>query len=338
MKVALITTTINVPTVLALYRKLGPDVRFFVALDKKTPEKAVNYLAHDISNVEIGWLGTQMNWKCSELIGWNTDSRRNIAVLEALKWGAEVIISIDDDMVPLHADFFSHINRIFSEPFSGLQLGSSGHWFDAGQYTNPPARQRGLPAEYDIVCEPTHVHAVTVGALQGSILGVPDSDAMTAIVNRPVINTVTDTLRSGFVVDPHAKAVFNSQITAFRRELAPAFFQFYKAQGRNTDIIASVIMRRTMRDRNLYTYYGPPVGYHARQKRPLLNDLKAELWGIENIDAFQDFMDYTRTDKPIQGSCVPQLRMMYESMPVKLLPPEARACALAWLSDCEQVL
>ena len=40
MKTALITTTVNIPTVLALYRKLGPDVSFFVAADEKTPEIA----------------------------------------------------------------------------------------------------------------------------------------------------------------------------------------------------------------------------------------------------------------------------------------------------------
>ena len=35
-KIALITTTINVPEVLALYRQCDQEVRFFVAGDQKT--------------------------------------------------------------------------------------------------------------------------------------------------------------------------------------------------------------------------------------------------------------------------------------------------------------
>ena len=364
MKIGLVTTTINEPRVLELYRKLSYDTRFFVVGDLKTPHAELLAVKEQL-NTGAAWYRNDpkykddpfthwacdtfsyyspedqkaLNYKSSDLIGWNTDSRRNIALLEAIKWGAEVIISIDDDMVPLHNDFFTHIDTVFSQSFSGLQLGAPGYWFDAGQFTNPPARQRGLPAEYAIVSNPGFVHNVSIGALQGSILGVPDTDAMTAIVNRPVITSMTSTLEAGFVVDPAAYSVFNSQITAFRRELAPAFFQFYKAQGRNTDIIASVIMRRVMRDRGLYTYYGKPVGYHARQKRPLINDLKAELWGIENIEAFQEFMDSTRNPgQTVHGPVTAQLRTMYACLPEKICSPEMRACALAWLEDCEAVL
>ena len=38
MKTALITTTINVPTVLELYRQHGPDVAFFAVLDRKSAD------------------------------------------------------------------------------------------------------------------------------------------------------------------------------------------------------------------------------------------------------------------------------------------------------------
>ena len=36
------------------------------------------------------------------LTGWNTDRRRNFALLEALKWGADLIVSVDDDMIPMN--------------------------------------------------------------------------------------------------------------------------------------------------------------------------------------------------------------------------------------------
>lgn len=338
MKTALITTTINVPTVLALYRKLGPDVKFFIALDHKTPFKALSKWGFDANN---SWLTPdfQKQWKCSELIGWNTDSRRNIALLEALKWGADLIISVDDDMIP-YPGFFLHIENMLSMPYSGLCLGESQQWIDTGQFTIPPARQRGLPFVTQSVATPTHVHDVQIGAMQGIILGVPDTDASTTVVNRPCVLGATDILNRGFVVDRNAKAVFNSQLTAFRRELAPAFFQHYKMQGRNTDIIASVIMRRLMRDRNLYTYYGPPAGFHARTWRDPFKDMRAEQWGVENIDKLCDYFDQTDViPNLIQGPAIPQLRAIWGDLKHSAwMPKEACECALAFLDDCESVL
>src|ERR1700758_1270639 len=100
MKVALVTTTIFVPHVLRLYRRCDPDVRFFIAGDWKTPLEA-NTLAGEIKNAWVIYPEMQREWKCSELIGWNCIQRRNIATLEALKWGADIIVFVDDDNIPV---------------------------------------------------------------------------------------------------------------------------------------------------------------------------------------------------------------------------------------------
>ena len=52
MKTALITTTINVPRVLELYRKLDSEARFFVALDQKTPPEAYEF-CNNLPNYEV---------------------------------------------------------------------------------------------------------------------------------------------------------------------------------------------------------------------------------------------------------------------------------------------
>lgn len=337
MKTALITTTINFPTVLALYRKLGPDVRFFVAIDEKTPEEAANFLAYDLPNTQISYL--KHEWKCSPLLGYNTDSRRNIALLEAVKWGAEIIVSIDDDMIPMSPDFFQRIEDTLISPYSGLCFGAEGEWFNATSQTMPPTRQRGLPTNF-YVNHPGRgfVHNVQIGAMQGIILGTPDTDASTTIVNRPFVHSVTDIARSGFVVDTSAKAVFNSQITAFRRELAPAFAQFYKWQGRNTDIFASLIMRRIMRDRDLYTFYGPPTGFHARSDRHPIGDLKTEMWGAENVERFTKYLDENNVlDK--RESVLEQLRALHFDLGAcAYWSKQASEAALAFLDDMKSVL
>ncbi len=338
MKTALITTSINVPTVLALYRKLGPDVRFFVAIDEKTPEEAANFFAYDLPNVQIHYL--KHEYKCSPLLGYSTDSRRNLALLDALEWGAEIILSIDDDMIPDMGDlFFESIKHRMTGLFSGVQFDAFG-WFDAGQYTLPIARQRGLP--YFPILHPEYSFAndVQIGAMQGIILGTPDTDASTTVVQHPFVHSATDVLKNGFVVGLDTHAVFNSQITSFRRELAPCFFQFYKTQGRNTDIIASVIMRRIMRDLNLYTYYGPPSGFHARTWRDPFKDMKAEQWGVENIEALAGYLDNTKVWETAQAdiSVTNRLRGMYDDIPIALMSVEHKECALAFLDDCEKVL
>ena len=337
MRTALITTTINVPTVLALYRKYGPGIPFFIAGDHKTPREAYEFCA-DLGDCTLYSPEHQvaLGYKSSELIGWNTDSRRNIALLEALKAGAEIIISIDDDMMPYGRDFFPDFTRRFYNLFSGLQLGEEQHWTDAGQFTIPPARQRGLPLIEIGGNKFSFVNDVQIGVVQGTILGVPDTDAVTAISEAPLVTSATDILKNGFVIHPDANAVFNSQIMCFRRELAPAFAQFYRWHGRNTDIFASLIMRRIMRDQNLYTYFGPPAGFHARTWRPPSNDLKAEMFGLEWIEALARFLDACILP---HKSVLENLRLLWRALGEPgMLQPESAEAALAFLDDCESVL
>lgn len=334
MKIALITTTINVPRVLSLYRAHDPDVMFFVAGDVKTPPEAFDYCAEELGNCR--YLSPEIQrglpHKSLKHTPWSSDTRRNIALLEALKWGAEIIISIDDDMIPLEPSFFWEMVHPLKQPFDGLQLGMPKQWFNAGEFATPVTKQRGLPYDTQFFSSAAGVTNAQIGAAQGIILGVPDTDACTAITNTPLILNTSDVLKAGFVVDPAARAIFNSQTTSFRRELAPAFAQMYPAQGRNTDIFASLLMRRIMRERNLYTYFGPPASFHARQFRPLLNDLNAEMLGINNIVAFADYLDRA----PIEGkSVIEDCRVLVEGFDARFFPREFWE---AWLSDCADVL
>src|SRR5208282_6255071 len=329
MRVGLITTTVNIPTVLSLYRKLGPDVEFFVAGDLNTPVAAKEF-CNALPNCRFITPQEQERWKSSALIGFKSDSRRNFALLEAIEWGAEIIVSVDDDMLASEF-FFGEIADNFDVPHSGLCAGVPGQWFDAGKFTIPPAAQRGLPVHYGFANAFEPVVDAEIGVVQGIILGVPDTDSLTAITNEPRIYSVTDVLRNGFVVRPDALTVFNSQNTAFRRELAPGFAQFYKWQGRNTDIFASLIMRRLMQSMGLYTYYGPPMGFHARRPRPLLNDLKSEMYGLEHIVEFSEAINF---EFDTASSLVEKLEEMYASLNLLVWWHEDNThAAMAFLED-----
>lgn len=331
MKIALVTTTVHVPKVLQLYRKLDPDVVFFVAGDRKTPLEAKEFCG-SISDCNYLTPQYQERYRSSEAIGWNTDSRRNIAVLEALKWGADVVISADDDMIPLTLDWGRQFAAAFDTSYDGIQFGVPRLWFDAGRLTVPIAKQRGIPFGFGNTWRPSFVTDAKIGMVQGIILGVPDTNATMAIEQAPVVHSASDILRSSFVFHRQAFAVVNSQWTAFRAELAPAFMQHYKTQQRNTDIFASLLMRRLMVERDLYTYFGPPPAFHAREPRPLIGDLKAEMYGQEHIGEWADYLYRS----PIKAeSVLDDCRILVEAC--GFLPSEFKECAFKFYEDVERL-
>lgn len=337
MKTALITTTINVPHVLALYRKYGPDVRFFVAGDLKTPDAAA--MGSDAPHYMSADYQKSLGYKCSALIGWNCIQRRNIALLEALKWGADVIVSIDDDNIPIGDNYFKNARQLGENlPFNGLLASSPTRWFDVGQLLNPVSPHRGFP--HDKAAQPCFASVVDahVGVAAGICLGDPDISAVTRIANGPTVHSVSELLRAGVVTDPKQTwTVFNTQNSAFIRELAPAMF-CPPGLGRYDDIVASLITQRIMREKNLHVHFGKPFVWQQRNAHDLTKDLSAELWGMLNIKNVADRLDnlaLAQTD-----SVVGQVRRIYTVFHdhVEWFPKQASEAALAFLDDLEGVL
>lgn len=343
MKTALITTTINVPTVLALYRKLGPDVAFFVAADEKTPLEAYEFCA-TIPNCEIYSPDRQrdLGYACSELLGWNCVERRNIALLEAVKWGADVVVTIDDDNVPTNPDYFWQATGVDKKaltwtrlPFNGIKASSPTGWFDPGALLVPQTKHRGFPIsiESEPVFEP--VIDAKVGVAQGLCLGDPDIDAVTRIATAPIIHSVSELGRAGIVVDPSCWTVFNTQNTAFIRELAPAMFQM-PGVGRYSDIYASLITQRVMRERGLHVHFGQPFIWQQRNQHDLIRDLRQEIDGMANVGSLAGWLN----GYEFEGESPLMLaRIIHENLrDLSWWPRIASEAALAFLDDMESVL
>lgn len=347
MKVALVTTTINVPHVLALYAAqwLGVgELKFFIAGDLKTPHTEV-VAATDLIDVATLYLtpASQKGWKCSELLGWDTDARRNIAILEALKWGADVLVSVDDDNLPL-APYFADIDTAFVGTFSGILVSGFNNWFDPGRLLVSPATARGFPTTEDSTrwrCD--GIITAEIGVVAGTCLGDPDVDAVTRIVQKPEIHNASELLRNGVVVDPHTWTVFNSQNTAYLRELAPAMFIMPGSGtslgfGRNCDIFASLIAQRVMRAHGLHVRHGRPFVWQQRNPHDLVNDLRGEVQAMAQLKDVAEYLNAYDFDSPADP-VLHHTRMLWTDMP--LWYPEfgaARKAALAFLDDCEQVL
>lgn len=339
MKVALVTTTINVPTVLRLYRAYGPEVMFFVAGDLKTHDgcgelvRSLGYKSYYISPDDQ----KALDYKCSELLGWNTLSRRNIATLEALKYGADIIVFIDDDNLAMNEFYFADHIKNLTSLHCGIKAGSTSGWFDVGTLLyndgdNCAVSHRGFPHDVNGQGMFQSVVDAKVGVNAGICMGDPDCSATTRIARAPIVHHAPCLLDSGIVVDNRTKTVFNSQNVAFIRELAPAMFMM-PGVGRYDDIYASLICHRVMRERDLHVKFSRPFVWQERNDHDLIKDLRAEIDGMDNIVRFAQQLDSIPIAKL---SVIESVRAIYTFDDI--LPTKAVQAAHAFLDDCEKVM
>lgn len=336
MRIALVTTTINLPTVLHLYRKCSSAVKFFVTGDTKSPDDDIVHTFTADKHFEYFSFDKQetLGYKCFPLIGPKSIQLRNIAFLEAAKWGAEIIVSIDDDNIPLDRAYFNDFERALTHPCNGLEVSSDNGWFDVGQLFNPTAKHRGFP--HNIL--PANQFRATVdaqiGIAAGLCLGDPDIDASTRMVAKPIVHHISEILRSGVTVHPGTHTVFNSQNTAIRRSLLPAWGMI-PFVGRMDDIYASLIVQRIMRERNLCVRFGPPMIWQQRNQHNLVKDMRGEIDGYENVEKLASILDQII----LPGiSVIQDCRMIWGVLGnCDWMPARSTEAMLAWLDDCEAV-
>ena len=332
MKIALCTTTIHIPHALKLMRMWSADARFFVATDKRTPTRELETLGVDNSMCMRGEY-----WRCSEAIGWNTLARRNIAFLEALRWGADVIYSWDNDNIPVSELHFVPFNGTWvfdGIKVTGADIWPGQSWFDPGTLLIPATRHRGFPHAYDRKLKAEPVTDAKVGIAAGLIIGDPDIDATTRMEHHPDIGHVHLLGQTGVVVDPHTWTVFNSQNTAVIRELIPSWFMA-PGCGRHDDIFASLVVQRVMRERGYHAHFGPPICFQQRNPHDLLVDLRAEIDGMSNVTKMAELLD--AIPLPLK-SVVDDTRIIYEALAhAEWYPKQACTAAFAWLDDCREL-
>lgn len=325
-RVAVATTTINIPHALELMRACDPFVQFFVAGDRKTPVETAAFV-NAIENARYIPPSEQNRWECSELIGWNCIQRRNVAILEALEWGADIIVLWDDDNIPIDINYFDHFVSRFAYPFNGPGVIGFDYWFDPGNLLKPKAKHRGFPCNVKSLWSVKPMVNANIGVCAGLCLGDPDIDAVTRIATAPEVHGVSELARSGVVVDPSTWTVYNSQNSAFIRALAPFMFML-PGCGRYDDIYASLICQWTMRRRGLHVHFGPPMIWQSRNPHDLMRDLYGEIEGMGKIKRFAEFLALYNPDS--EEGLSEALR--------GLLPFETIEAMQAWQRDVERVL
>lgn len=332
MKIALCTTTINIPHVLKLYRACDADVRFIIASDRKTPDFPRDLMDAIVPTTYVT-TDDQEEWACSKLIPWDCIQRRNMAFLEALKWGADVIVSVDDDNIVLGDDYFRQFKDAFAKPFTGVA--ASGAWFDPGSLLMPSIKQRGIPYGVDTTARYEPVTGAKIGVVAGIATGDADMDAVTRMASGPEAVSLTLPGQRGIVVEHATHTVFNSQVTAVARELIPAWGMLPFC-GRFDDIFASMICRRVMRERDLYVRFGPPAVWQTRNPHNLTRDLRGEVDGYDNVEQLAEVLDHI----PLLGkSVIDDCRTIWSTLNhVMWMPGRTVAAMMAYIDDAERVL
>lgn len=337
MKIVLITTTIRIPWVLEYYRRADPSVVFIITGDKKTPHAQVDSFVKTLGNTIYYDVEGQkaLGYECSDVIGWNCVMRRSIALLEAIKLQPDIIITIDDDNIPLDIDnYFKTFQRILSAPYGGLVIHGEDRWFNVGSMFEPHIKHRGFP--YDRESGYTINFGVNrVGVVAGLWYGDPDISAVERIVIKPQILQMSDILQRGIVVDNLCFTPFNSQNTGYLCELAP-LMAVLPVVGRYDDIWASYIAERVMLETGHYVFYGPPFTWQERNEHNLITNLEDEIFGMRYTSIFCNDL---RDMKLGVGSPVEMLARIYEQMEhLDYIPQRLKEFGKAWISDLEKIL
>jgi hypothetical protein len=332
----LITTTINVPEVLRAWATgLEEEDHIIVAGDQKTPHSGVIDLLKDVTgeygiNTRYMAPEQQSQWTISDVLGWNTIQRRNIALLEAIKLRPSYIITVDDDNAPSTHDQVEQIIKMMESPGDIDIVQSSTGWYNPGEGCSPTVTHRGFPiSQRHEVSDMTFDSRFTVDIAIGAMLwtGDPDIDAIERMVTKPFVKEV----EYETIVPPGVWAPFNSQATVYRADVAPLMLM-WPGVGRYDDIWASYLARRVMDQFKLSVYYGTPSVYQDRNEHDVMSDLSHELFGMQFTDEIvealkQSDISYCKTMEHALNTVLGDL------LNLDFLPRQTKLAFEAWSLD-----
>lgn len=280
--IAIIETTINIPSNLIdfarNFKEWGhSDATFLIIGDLKSPPEIRDIegrLKQEGFQAEYWDVGKQLKLKHPLIpkIPFNSDKRRNIGTLLALRYGADWAIYLDDDNYPTNEDFLSLHTTLGGKS----RISSDNHWYNTGELTETRSKifLRGFPLSkrFDNPTIVTIEGQARVVANQGLCLETPDVDAMTHIV---LGSEKCTSLKQSFILELGTFIPMNSQNTAIRRQALPAYY-IPKFSGRNADIIAGYIFQKIAHSMGDVVSVGGPCTKHIRNRHDFLKDMEDE--------------------------------------------------------------
>jgi len=338
MKTCILTTTINVPTLLRDYalniRDHGhDDVEFIVIGDRKTPAAAAEFCAQveKESGCRLNYfdVARQQDYlarfpQLNRLIPWNSIQRRNVGLIYALEQGYDNVISIDDDNFLMPGSDFvgEHITGLGVNASQKI-VGTDTGWFNClgmMQTNFGTVYPRGFalgkrwqPENWkfsDAVRKPV----VNAGLWAGD----PDIDALTRIYF-PVESRLPLT-HDYLTLAKNSWCPINTQNTAFHRGAAAVSFVVvmgYELNGlkvaRYDDIWMSWFLRAIMDHFGDAARYGKPVVQQNRNQHNLFRDLREELPAMEINEQLIEVCRHAKFTGETYLACYRELAVQIEA-------------------------
>ena len=265
-KTVVVTTIFEAPKFFDVFKNHYPHWNIVVVGDLKTPKEF--YLERQAKG-ELVYMSPEEQEKdykeLSDLIGWNTDQRRCLGVLKALKEGADIITFMDDDNIPYPTgwDDILPLQEVEANVYE-----SECNYFDPLKVLGCEFWFRGYPLSKIDQRDAKIIEKKTIKAdvVQGLYSGVPDIDAVTKFAyDITEIPLEFEPFTSKALFNP-----FNTQNTFMSREIAKDFMMICGV-GRVGDIWGSYQVAPCT------VVYTKPTVEHDRNQHDLHADLRDEL-------------------------------------------------------------
>jgi Reversibly glycosylated polypeptide len=315
MKITIVTTTINIPTLLLQYaenaRYYGHEnVDFVVIGDRKSPAGTAEFCQRVAQYYPCSYLDIPAQQKYLDRfpklwthLRFDSIQRRNVGLVLAYENGADVVITIDDDNFVMGQDFVG-LHSVVGTVRELPTYASTSGFFDVCSFLEAedgarfyhrgyPQKQRWTQSGFVSAYRDRRQVAVNAGFW----LDNPDIDALTRIERQPVVRGYKSHWPGNFALQPGTWSPFNSQNTALMRALLPAYF-LSPYIGRYDDIWASYVIDRIAEHMGDVISFGDPLVRQERNPHDLWKDLDVERNGMILTD---DFCEALRT-VPLSGT------------------------------------
>ena len=229
-----------------------------------------------------------------DAIPFRSDNRRNVGYLMALRDGGDILISIDDDNLPIAGSPFFENHAQVGLELELKEVAGKRSWFNVGCLLDTKTARgealtiypRGFPyrermIDHSSVCgqEVTGI----CGANLGLWLGDPDVDAPTRLTTRCVSSMKDD---CAYFVAGGQRTPISSQNCAFVREATCAAYYWRMGSsqgirmGRYGDMFGGYCMQLCLEAAGYRLRVGSPFVEQRRNEHDLMGDLLQEIPGM----------------------------------------------------------
>ncbi len=288
MKKYIVTTTIRDSEILHRYARME-GWQLVIVGDRKTPPLSVRNAV--ILNPEDQ---AKLGYHITEYIPWNCIMRRSIGYVYALKHGAEVIATVDDDNWPLENWGFPHLGETREiktveerDFFDIVRYATDGCIWHRGTLYGDLGRETAYSFSEKRVC---------VGVQANLWKGAPDTDGICHLTCD--IDKGSEALAAfgeTIAVAQNCFSPFNTQNTAFIKEVAPAaLLPFGGICLRMDDLWSAYVMQRIMWETPYRLLFGPATVDQKRNPHDIWEDASRELPFSRALDMFLSFLRKTK--------------------------------------------